>query len=186
MFIDTKTQIASLPLVIRAPRKTEERLAGTCFRRLDGGGRSGNFFSVKSLPQLLRLENSRVARELVEAANAEIGEGFGTCSVQIDLDEPVGWASTSPIANFGEDELETFKPNRRSDAKRVIAGSSRRAPKTRSLTIVYELRRETREREQIAIVIHSAYPGEDIGELKDDVSAREGVAFFDWDHPGEE
>jgi hypothetical protein len=29
------------------------------------------------------------------------------------------------------------------------------------------------------------YPGPDIGELVGDVSARENVVFFDWNHPGE-
>jgi len=36
------------------------------------------------------------------------------------------------------------------------------------------------------VVIKSIYPGNDIGDLEGNITKREGVVFFDSNHPGEE
>jgi hypothetical protein len=58
-----------------------------------------------------------------------------------------------------------------------------KAPLTNKLTVVFEFQLATEDRPHLMIV-HSLYPGEDIGELSGDITENEGRVFFDWDHPG--
>lgn len=182
MFIETQRHIGTFPIVVIARNVTRIRLAGTCFRPT-AEPLAGNFAHIRSVQDLLDAECGRVLADLAEDVERRFrASGRGTYRLQVQLDKHVGWASTAPIESIAPSELEEFRPNRRSRAKRVISTSAQRAPKTNLVTIVYQIEKEPR---QIAALIHSVYPGPDVGELKGDVSDREGVAFFGWDHPGE-
>jgi hypothetical protein len=184
MFVKTNRKIDTLPVALIARSGTKDRLAGKCFRRTQEP-LAGNFFTARSIPELLSLDGSRALKELADTiVQTYYGEdgGPGTFSSTVAFDGPVGWASTAPLEQIDAGDLEDFDLNRGSWGKRARLGAGLIAPKTNLVTFVYEVRRED---QQVAVIIHSVYPGPDIGELKGDVSAREKVAFFDWNHPGE-
>ena len=94
----------------------------------------------------------------------------------------VGWPGTDELTKYKPEDLEEFSPNRHSKALRVKKDRlDLLVPLTNFVTLVYELRPE---RYQTAIIVHSMYPGKDIGELHGNITEREKVVFFDWDHPG--
>lgn len=175
------------------PETTEARLSGTCFRGTDIEC-AGNFSlwatfedmrRDKAFRELLEFEIMRAAQEYLndESSDTRFDE-----SIEIEHDQEVGWASTSPIDDFSEDDLEPFQPNKRVTGLKVRVDSGKLAPKTSLVTVVYSLYRHEDQMNWTA-VIHSIYPGEDIGPLEvlgqyTDVSERERIAFFDWSHPG--
>lgn len=169
-----------IAIIVR--KRTIDRLKTTCFRG-PSFRMAGNFFlwnSVESLfidmcvlqPFLFGLDEDWENKE------------FGTQGISIDYPENVGWESTSPIEKYSNDDLEQFNLNRKSWGLRVKAsrGKELLAPLTNLLTLVYEFRSEG---EMPVAIVHSVYPGRDIGELYGDVTSREGRIFFDWSHPGE-
>lgn len=175
------------------PEKTEARLSGTCFRGKDIEC-AGNFSLWSTFSDLRRdaIFRQMLEDEVVKAAqgyiDAESQETRFDESIEIEHEVEVGWASTSPINDFDDEDLEPFEPNKRVTGMRVRLNSDKLAPKTRLVTIVYSLYRHTDQMNWTA-VIHSMYPGEDIGPLEvqdgyTDISEREGIAFFDWNHPG--
>lgn len=168
----------SAAIIVR--RSTEERLQTKCFR-----GTSlplaGNFLRWGSAEELFR------DREVMERFIAELDElwskqEFGTHSLSIAHSMPVGWESTASLPNYTEADLEEFDLNRRSWGLRVKpTRTDLLAPKTNDFTVVFQFKPE--DSKAVAIV-HSIYPGSDVGELNGDVTAREKRVFFDWSHPG--
>jgi len=165
-------------------RATEKRLSKTCFR-----GRSlkraGNFFLWSVVGELLRdpFIKDELMRELCDIFAEETFKEYEsvTKSFVIDYGSPVGWSSTAPLASFTNDILEPFNLTRRATCLRVKSNSPVLAPQTTNITFVIECK--LKRGDPVAIV-HSIYPGEDIGPLKGDVTKREGVAFFGWDYVG--
>ncbi len=162
------------------PEKTLRRLDTTCFR----GAHlelAGNFHRWEWADDFMD-DKSILDQLTIQISEALIAGDIGTNSVTLAYGSAVGWASTSPLAGFRPEDLEAFQPNRRSTALRVRPDRVHlRAPQTSELTVIFELRLEE---ERPVGVVHSIYPGQDIGELNGDVSAREEIAFFDWKHPG--
>ena len=144
---------------------------------------AGNFFKWTCIDELFGERDFIDA--IFEDASDAFGEGhIGTSSFSYNFRCPVGWSSTAPIHDFRREYFEKFYINKWSSGQRIRRNrTDLRAPKTDLVTVIYELKDEG---EKIVIVIHSLYPGMDIGELKGDVSQREGCVFFDWDHPGED
>jgi hypothetical protein len=176
-------------IVVRT--RTKDRLRNTCFR-----GRSVtkavNFSRWASVEELVddcanALENH--FRNVIENdLLARSSEGpFPTESFELDCGVSVGWASTDKRERYQSEGalLERFAPNRASTALRVRNDATlsgfHYAPRTTAVTFVCEVRHEDGA---WVVVIHSIYPGSDIGELKGDVTEREGVVFFGWEHPG--
>ncbi len=158
---------------------TEKRLSGTCFCGQDVGF-AGNFSRWASVRNLLG--DPIVTRELLaDLYERCLTKDLGTHSIEIDYHSMVGWSSTAPRGDYRAEDLEPFQPNRRSVALRVKSDTGFLAPRTSKLTIVFEFKFECR---LPVAVIHSIYPGKDVGELSGDVTEREGVVFFDWSHPG--
>jgi hypothetical protein len=160
--------------------RTESRLWRTCFR-----GKTvplaGNFSKWEFATQLIR--DDEVLKQFMETIEETLKEeAYGTNSMTIECSSFVGWSSTDTIHKYEERNCERFSPNRVSTALRVKMGLHFFAPLTNRLTIVYEYKKEGNTD---VIIVHSMYPGDDIGELKGDVSARENVVFFDWNHPGQ-
>lgn len=169
-----------VPITIIVRPETEERLKTTCFR----GTRlacAGNFSKWNSVYELF--DHRGVLNEFIDhLAELYAKQRIGTASVQIVVPDTVGWSSTDDLEKYDDDLVEFFRPNRRSSGLRV----KRKyqvilAPKTNKLTIVFELKLED---DKPVAIVHSIYPGEDIGELRGQVSFREGVVFFDFQHPG--
>lgn len=170
------------PAAIIVGRDTEARLSKTCFRG-PSVARAGNFFSWRNCEVVLT--NPKVLSDLLADALEVIEgeEGNGRASVTISLDREIGWESTAPRRLFKEDDLEWFAPNRKSRAERVkLDRLHLRAPRTSDLTIVYQVRLV--QGRGWAIQVWSIYPGEDIGEVRGNITREEGRVFFDWNHPG--
>lgn len=162
-------------------KQAEDRLSGTCFR-----GKSlalaGNF-SLWSFAEELFREQEITDSFLTELNEAWFEEDFSTRSVGITHSAFVGWESTDERSRYAPEDLEAFTLNRKASGLRVKLGHTHlRAPRTKELTIVYQFKLEE---DAVAAIIHSIYPGRDIGELDGDVTEREQRVFFDWNHPGQ-
>lgn len=177
----SKTLKSGVNAAIIVRRATEERLQTKCFRGTSLA-LAGNFSRWSSADELFR------DREVLEHFLAELNvmwekQDFATHSVSIVHSSPTGWESTDDAKKYVETDLEQFNLNRRSLGQRVhLSHKHLLAPKTSELTIVYEFKSE--DGKAVAIV-HSIYPGSDVGELNGDVTEREQRIFFDFNHPGQ-
>ena len=160
---------------------TRRRLEGTCFRG-SFYKCAGNFVYWNSAREVCNDET--VMRCLLNEIRMRWQKReFSTGSLTIECGAKVGWESTAPIELYRPDSLVEFELNRRSCGKRVkkhLVGI--KAPLTHRLTVVFEFKDEFNSP---VMIIHSIYPGVDIGELDGDVTAREKRVFFDFSHPGE-
>jgi len=160
------------------PKHTEGRLSDKCFRGPDCS-KAGNFRYWKDTKQVIEgVITDSVLSRLQEAA---MKNGKGTFSICLDLRDPIGWSSTAPRDQYVEADLVSFEPNNHSSALKVV-NPEKLAPLTNHLTIVCEYKRKGGVE---VFVIHSMYPGKDVGVLDGDITQREKVVFFDWEHQGE-
>jgi hypothetical protein len=170
---------ATATLIVR--RSTKDRLRTTCFRGTSLK-KAGNFFRWNSVEGFFQ-DGLVLEKLLTEIDYLFQVSDFRTHRMHITHTQPVGWGSTGIIDNYPSDALEHFNPNRRSTGLRV---KSKRidilAPMTQELTIVFEFKSED---SCPTAIVHSIYPGTDVGELMGDVTEREQLIFFDWNHPGE-
>lgn len=170
---------ANAAVIVR--HKTKKRLRATCFRGLSVR-LAGNFLRWSSSDELFR-DPEVMKHFLAELDHMWSQREFATHSVTISHSLPVGWESTAPREQYHDKDLEPFTLSRRAWGLRVKLDCTHlRAPQTHELTLVYEFKCE--DGTPVA-VIHSIYPGSDIGELNDDVTAREQCIFFGWNHPGQ-
>jgi len=179
MHLDTKATIGGHPVFIIIRHHTEERLAGTCFRG-KSKNLAGNFCRWENGSELFadRSVLSKFLREIQEA----FWVGDYTSSICFEFDSAVGWTGTDKREGYRGEDLEEFNPNRRSRALRVKLTSLHvPVPTTRLITFVCEIKEEG---EKIVVIVHSVYPGRDIGELRGYITEREHCVFFDWNHPG--
>lgn len=161
---------------------TKERLASTCFRGVDVK-KAGNFSRWNCIEKVL--EDANVLEELLNDLNEACRDrNIGTSSLNIECPEFVGWESTDMAEKYNLGDLEVFKLNRKGRALRVKTDrTDLKAPRTKLLTVIYELKSEDGN---FVVIIHSLYPGLDVGDLVGNVTERENRVFFDWGHPGEE
>lgn len=169
-------------------RPTENRLRTTCFRQ-GSQPRSGKFSKWRFLTDLFDdLEVDDELRDrLPQLIDQLIDSGEDQIKVRmtIQLEDKIGWSSTDDLSNYDSEELETFNPNKTSEALRIKTDRiDIKAPRTSELTLVFTLKRDAEDEADWVAIIHTIYPGSDIGPLEDNVSSRANVAFFAWDHPG--
>ena len=166
---------------LHVPPGQEKRLANTCFRP-GTKPRAGNFASWKEARELFR--NATVRRDLLATVQSRAPACTSVeCRTMIALDDAIGWESTTPIEGIAPEALEVFQPNRKSTGLRVRADCHDiLAPTTTLVTVIFSIRPHPRE--GLEVIVHSLYPGMDIGELDGDLTVRTGRVFFDWRHPG--
>lgn len=182
MFLKTHFRIDGIAVAFIVRSVTEQRLSTTCFRGTDKK-LAGNFMAFRSHNDLFDTSDSTWLPGFVADIKETLERGDSTASYSFDKGTDVGWSGTASISRYQPDDMEIFEPNRRSQAFRIkTSRCDLLAPLTSLVTMVYEVRIEG---SIIGVIIHSIYPGEDIGELRGDVSKREGIVFFDWNHPGE-
>lgn len=177
-----------MPVHVIVRKTTEDRLNGTCFRG-QPIERAGNFMMWSSMNELLcdPLVRPQFIAEVSEILLSEVDVHEDGSSEQIsftiDVERPIGWSSTESADHFTNlSELEIFQPNRHSLALRVRREENgRKAPLTSLVTFVCECKYEN---DIATAIIHSVYPGDDIGRLDGDLLVREHIVFYDWDHPG--
>ncbi len=180
MFIEKNLKSGVIAaIVVRST--TKNRLDTKCFRGTSEV-LAGNFCLWNSAEELFS-DREVMGHFLAELDEMWLAQNFGTHSVGVVYPTHVGWESTSPLKNYDEKDLEQFDLNRQSWGLRVKPASiDLLAPQTNELTIVYEFKSED---DRPVAVVHSIYPGKDIGELYGDVTDREQRVFFDWFHPGQ-
>lgn len=176
------TRVNGFLFVLRS--ETCQRLSPKCFRGPQQKV-AGNFHRWGNPHEFFedQLVFAGLAKDVEEIKKFN---DFGTHSVTISYGQSVGWSSTLLLAECPEGVLESFTPNRKSQALRVKPACTHiLAPQTAYLTVVFECKQEGKgSTARIVSVLHSVYPGPDIGELSGDITAREKIAFFDWEHPG--
>ena len=175
-------------VLVIVPKKQIRRMQTTCFRGTELA-RAGNFFAYHDIGELMRDRTLFTALvEDIEENYEEHGIVVGAqYSCEVEMSRLVGWSSTDSAINYPLDALEIFRPNKRSEALRVKSDHAHyKAPKTVLITTIYTIAIDERGDNDFIVFVHSIYPGKDIGELKGDVSGRENVVFFDWNHPGDE
>lgn len=168
----------NLKIVVR--NDTRVRLSSRCFRGISCKVASNfkKWWDVESL-----LNDSFIKEELRRKVLNHSVDGEGTYSITITYPEIVGWSGTDDIEKYSPDSYAEYHPNRKSTVMRIIPKRTDiLAPVTHKVTFVYELKHEDGE---LVMVIHSIYPGEDIGPLEGNITALRDLVMFDWYHPGE-
>ncbi|MBP9757169.1 MAG: hypothetical protein KBD06_01055 [Candidatus Pacebacteria bacterium] len=170
------------PVRFHIPLRQVERMKNTCFRgqQLRLASNLHRWNSPREIFQdKLIIE---YFKKWVETVSPE--EFGGVNSGTVAYDASIGWSGTAPIEEFDPSELEVFHPNRNSSALRVRTDMLHiTAPKTNLLTFIFRARISD-DFGQV-VDMQSMYPGPDIGKLKGNISEREKVAFFDFNHPGQ-
>jgi len=169
---------------VLVPHAQLQRLASKAFR-----GRhirkAGNLSAWETARALLGDPDitSQLFPIVLEAIREHSGQGSQTESYTIEMEYTIGWAGTIPLDEVDPDCLVPFKLNKRARGLRVDIDhpNAPLAPRTDELTLICMIRPA---RQKWLVLIQSLYPGPDVGELRGDVSKREGVAFLGWDCPG--
>lgn len=171
---------------IVARTSTKQRLSTTCFRIDDDQQLktlAGNFARWRCIEDILN--DHWVGKEfLLEVAQLLKEKDCTTVhSVEIPHADSVGWSSTAPLREWRKfPDLERFQLNNKCYGLRVSPNRTDvLAPVTHCLTLVFELKIEVNKP---VVIIHSVYPGVDIGYLVGNVTEREQCVFFDWSHKG--
>ena len=180
MYIHIDRERSDGTIAVIARREARDRLQGKSFRGTSIA-LAGNFCRWNNVRDLF--SHIQVVAGFRTDVEQALSEHSRTNSVAIDCCEIIGWSSTDDLSRYHPDDLERFEPNRKSSGLRVkLSRPDLRAPLTKLVTIVYELKEEGYG---VVAIIHSVYPGRDIGELHGDVTERESCVFFDWSHPGQ-
>lgn len=163
---------------------TKARLCTTCFRGCKA--LAGNFRFFKDINDFLNHPTIMTAileevQTLVEDSSP-LGEDH---SFEIEMGVPVGWSSTDDRTLYHDDVVERKNFGWRNCASALFVQNPRLpAPVTSFITIIFTLSRN--QQGVPGAIIQSIYPGHDVGRLEGDMTKREGVVFFDWNHPGVE
>ncbi|HEX7724335.1 MAG TPA: hypothetical protein VF438_01190 [Candidatus Paceibacterota bacterium] len=169
---------------VRVEKSLETRLATTCFRN-SAHPLAGNFMTWRSCSDMFA--DREFCREFpIDIGLAIDAQEFGITGLCMEMSTMVGWSGSIPRSSIPRADLEKFNLNRVGTAFGLRLKSTctdLRAPKTNLVTLVYRLTMGPAD--SYIVDIRTIYPGEDVGELRGDVTRREGRIFFDWSHPGE-
>jgi len=176
------TTAEGVPIVVLMRDPTEFKLSTKCFR-----GRechcAGNFSQWESAQEMFRDEG--LLELLIHDALRSLTSSVSRRRVSLDLGRNIGWSGTDAVSNYNSEDLEVYRPNWKCTALRVRFGAIHlKAPLTSLVTVIYQIKYEE-DRGQFAVVIHSTYPGMDIGEMSGNVTEDRGIVFFGLKHPGE-
>lgn len=179
-------QYKGLLFRILLPLTQRQRLSKTCFRgssvRAAGNFRLWDSFeSLMADNKVLALFLGQLAETVADLDHRDLV----TESFTLNYDSHVGWASTMSLSALPADsKVQGFSLNKRGRGLKVVDPTVL-APLTTELTFIVSVQLETiRGKRRWLVFVQSVYPGRDIGELRGDVSDREGVVFFDFGTPG--
>jgi hypothetical protein len=183
-FINSKNCIPGAFRVIMS-RFAEDRLAPLSFLGEEMVV-AGNF--RKWITPLELLKDPEVLAHFTDYLEELSNTGkSGPCRLMIHCKDVVGWSSTDRIEKYNPEDLIPFKPNNRSEGMKVCPHHDHLlAPATQTITIIFEFKTDPTNPDEHLVVVHSMYPGEDIGALDGNITADRGYVFFEWRHPGEQ
>jgi hypothetical protein len=163
------------------PAKTVKRLSTTCFRGKDKS-LAGNFKLWNSFDEMLR--DCSFCLKLLEHLDAlcDNREFEGTYSFGIDYPQRVGWSSTALAAGqVPSDALVKKRLGNNGASALFYKDPNALAPATSEITVICELRMEGAVE---TALVHSLYPGPDVGELEGNMTKTTGRVWYAWDNPG--
>jgi hypothetical protein len=182
-------------ITLVVPAETHKRLGEKCFRGTQIS-KAGNFMRWNGFYDFMR---SDVRHDLIEEIMERIKQYEESRTnkrrfrerVQIECEFAVGWASTERIDRLDPSILEPFSLNGRATGLRIRRNARIAAPQTFFMTIIYTIRFKS-ETDDWEAIVNSMYPGEDVGPLGPEsggkgsvnITEREEVAFFGFQHPG--
>ncbi len=103
--------------------------------------------------------------------------------MRLEYERPIGWSSTDDLSRYDLADYEEFAPDKHSVVLRIKSSRGKlKAPRTDVMTVIYEL--EFKPGTGWVATIQDAYPGNDVGEPKGNVSERENRVFFNPKHAG--
>ena len=179
-------QYKGLLFRILLPLTQRQRLSKTCFRgssvRAAGNFRLWDSFeSLMADNKVLALFLGQLAETVADLDHRDLV----TESFTLEYGTHVGWASTMSMTALPADsKVQGFSLNKRGKGLKVMDPTVL-APLTTELTFIVSIQLETiRGKRRWLVFVQSVYPGSDIGELRGNVSDREGVVFFDFGTPG--
>ncbi len=184
--VDFKIHGQRKPALIVVKAKDEARLVENHFRGKNLA-LAGNFSAWGRLRDLLTdYEVLRhVRNSLEDISDEKLWES--THSYTFHMRGVIGWSSTAPRDDYQGEELQPFRLNKISRCLMVRPELTEvLAPQTSHLTMILEFREDRTALGNLypVIMLHSLYPGVDVGELRGDVTQREARVFFSWGHPG--
>lgn len=168
-------------IAILMPTTTKDRLKSTCFRGKEKQV-AGNFCAWGSFAEMLT-DNAFVQPCLDVLDDLYEGQRFGrSYSFSIDYPLPVGWSSTIRLTpDLAARGLVRRYLNTRSTAF-FPTDPTIRASLTHTVTVKCELKLES---PMCGVaVVHSIYPGLDMGSLIGDMTEQTGFVWLDWATPG--
>lgn len=180
-FLRKINRLLTVAVVVRA--EARERLAERRFKGVDVAV-AGNFSRWATLEEFMSDDVVLLALD-EEFRKTYRKDDFRTKSFEIRFGGRwIGWSNTDNLEIYTEEMLEVFEPNRRSLGYRVkLDRTDLEAPRTDIVTVTYEFRDEP---DGPVAVIHSIYPGENIGVVRGDISRDKEIVFFDYNHPGQQ
>lgn len=180
-----------LGIIMRKP--TEQRLLTTCFRGdVCKAGNFSRWFSFTDLladsevkRQILADVSTRISQERSKEAQGKVFRSYPE-SLTFTYPVPVGWVTTVPLTYVRGLELEQTKLNAsptRHAYGLMVTDRNAKAPKTRLVTVKYQLKLEGPN--YWTAIMHTMYPGRDIGPLEGNLTEKTQRAFFDFGNPGD-
>lgn len=160
---------------IVVPKNQLQRMRETNFRK-PRKAKAGNFLPGIGWPDLVEMFREKLEAEIEK----ELAASTATFSITLTAPEFIGWTGAIKIDGDIPEDTEFFKPNKHSNAMRFRLDSNRAAPLTREVTFIIRFPRQPG-----VALIESLYPGEDVGHLRGDITKRENVVFFGFEHIGE-
>lgn len=164
------------------PLQQEQRLRGTCFR---GERKAGCFIRWRTaadvvLDPQVKAQLEEEIEDILDSKDFQPGD----YSFTMELNDWVGWDSTASLEEVAGLQTEQRPLNKRTTAL-FVADPRFKARLTKLLTMIVKIQEDSRRAGDVAVLLESMYPGQDVGPLRGDVTAREGRIFLDWEQKGQ-
>jgi len=173
--------VAGKKVVINLDEDVIQRLNSTCFHA-QIIPQAGNFDKWKSVQEFFA-DKTIMKYFLEDVVEDAVRLNTKSNSVCINYDgQLIGWSDTEKKRKFQKEHLVRTSLNANGFGLTIKKGLvPRLAPLTNLATIVYDMSVVS---DTVFIQIISVYPGFDVGDIKGDVTRREGRIFFPPNYPG--
>lgn len=167
---------------LQIPENTYERIKGTCFR----GKQCSQAGNSCRWHRIVDFKEDPVVHELLGISFLDLVKNGAVSTshrIVLEFQDAVGWDSVLSYAEVPEeyrDKLVRKELNKRSHAL-FLPDNLVKAPLTSFLTLVVRMYHDRHWR----FVLHTIYPGNDVGELRGDMTKKHNYVWLNWSNPGE-